>query len=527
MKNLAELQQTKLRSNEKRVGEITQMLKMGNSQLENYFRQLLQAESGMDGLEDYAQNFLFKDKAFPVIRPDTLNQLSPINQHMSAAIPRQNGAYAGSPMIQAYADVRGPYLKALLAGMAFQTAGQKKRRNQDENYKPNENTIGFYTKAMQGAFLAEYQNICELFKREEWSQTFNLTTQGAIAELAQTLRTLDAYIKASLNTECFLAYETMEAVSTMSEYLVERTGELKTPFSAALKPVRETGKSSLKTLLDDMNARVQALQTIPADGAAIPITSETMNRLQSMTNFLGPLSSLMLAVGDGGWKDSATKSSQGPNLDSFDVSADGIQIFINYCFDTIAKLTEGLNNRALMLAKNKSVFGVFILNNFSVIERMIKGSELKPLLESSPRIKEFDTPKKRATDVYCKPWVECSKVLLDSVNTNRGGGGRPTSGSASAVDSTLILKGMNGKEREVIKDKFKAFNEAFTKLVAENKLLTMEKDVKIVLAKEARGTIEVLYGRFYERYFEIDKGRGKYIKFDKNAMAAIFMEMGA
>lgn len=498
------------------------MLKMGNSQLETYFKQLLQAESGVDSLEDYAQNYVAKNQPFPVIRPDTLNQLSPINQHV-AATPR-NGGFGGNPMIQAYADVRGPYLKALLAGMAFQSANQKKR-NQDEIYKAKSNTIGYYTKAMEGAFLTEYQNICELFKREEWSQAFNLTTQGAISELAQTLRTLDAYIRNSLNTECFLAYEIIETVTTTSEYLVERTGELKTSFAAALKPVRETGKLSLKKLLDDMGERVMGLQAIPPDGAAVPVTSETMTRLIAMTNFLGPLSSLMLSVGDSGWKDSAASKSsfdQGPNLNSFDVGADGIQIFINYCFDTIAKLLDALNNRALTHAKSKTVSGVFVLNNISVIERAITTSELRPLLESSPRVNMLNDAKKLARKDYGQAWGALGKILIDMTPTRR-----PTSGSASAIDSTLILKGLNKSDRDNVKQKFTAFNAGFDDLLQKTRALTMEKDVKTVLAKESQAVVEPVYYRWFDRYHEVDKGRGKYVKYDKAAVAAIFNGMAS
>ena len=38
------------------------------------------------------------------------------------------------------------------------------------------------------------------------------------------------------------------------------------------------------------------------------------------------------------------------------------------------------------------------------------------------------------------------------------------------------------------------------------------------LSKEVQNIIEPLYNRFYDRYREIDKGKGKYVKYDKTEL---------
>ena len=48
----------------------------------------------------------------------------------------------------------------------------------------------------------------------------------------------------------------------------------------------------------------------------------------------------------------------------------------------------------------------------------------------------------------------------------------------------------------------------------------MERDVKYQVTKEIAALIEPLYGRFYDRYHEIDKGKGKYVKYDKQMLTA-------
>lgn len=48
----------------------------------------------------------------------------------------------------------------------------------------------------------------------------------------------------------------------------------------------------------------------------------------------------------------------------------------------------------------------------------------------------------------------------------------------------------------------------------------MEREVRAVLAREVQAVLEPLYARFYDRYHEVDKGRGKYVKYDKAALSA-------
>jgi exocyst complex protein 7 len=47
----------------------------------------------------------------------------------------------------------------------------------------------------------------------------------------------------------------------------------------------------------------------------------------------------------------------------------------------------------------------------------------------------------------------------------------------------------------------------------------MEREVRSVLGRELQAVLEPLYSRFYDRYVEIDKGRGKYIKYDKSNLS--------
>lgn len=445
-----------------------------------------------------------------------------MNSFIVAATRQSSQSNQETPTSQIYANVRGPYLTSTLQNLAAASVNTAKKKTPNAVYKQGTNGIGTYATAIEGAFLAEYDNICALFSRDEWARVFNLTCQGAMAELSKTLKELNLHIKANLTTDCYLAYEIIEIVSGLSSRLEGRTGELKSSFASVLKPIRDTGKSSLAELMEDTRRRITGLTALPVDASALPITSGTMTRLQTMVDFLRPISSIMISLGDGNWKNvNPTKDSSDtvPSLNSFDIGADGKQLFAHYSTDTIDTLMTSLDQKARAQLKGKSALGVFLSNNIAVVDRMIRNSDLQPLLAS--RMSSIETWKKKATSLYLDGWRDPSAHLLDVQYTNRGSQ-RPSSGSAALIDSAAILKSLSSKDKDAIKEKFRMFNVSFEECLARHKTLNMEKEVRAVLSRDVQQMIEPLYGRFWDRYHEVDKGKGKYVKYDKGSISAVF-----
>ncbi|KAG4221783.1 hypothetical protein PC116_g29741 [Phytophthora cactorum] len=110
--------------------------------------------------------------------------------------------------------------------------------------------------------------------------------------------------------------------------------------------------------------------------------------------------------------------------------------------------------------------------------------------------------------------------LFDVIHTNRTQ--RPPSGSS---ESASILKGLSSKDKDSIKAKFQIFNASFDELVARHKTYSMEREVRQMFAKDTQQMLEPLYNRFWDRYHEIDKGKGKYVKYDKSSIAAVFLSL--
>jgi exocyst complex component 7 len=516
---LRELKATNLRSNQQAIQELTSLLKDGTQSLEDVFRDLCRRDS--QPIEPLG--YIMKGSDFPRLPQQKTAQLRTINAQIYNYQSQVSSRDSLTPSSKIYCNERGQYMTLSLSTLAQASLSTaRKVAGQDSNaiYKQGSNGIGSYASGMQGMYIAEYDNICEVFSRDEWGQVLNATCQSSLTVFANTLRDLDNHVRANLITDCYLAYEIIDMVSRTSLNLEERTGELKYPMSEALKPVRETAKSSLSSLLADIRQKIQSMPTLPVDGSAVPVTSDAIQRLQIMTLYLPPLTSIMRSLGDGGWSqpNNASSSSSIPTIKSFDVGADGKQLFAHYSNDTIETLLSNLEAKAKSVLRGKSVQGVFLANNVALIERMIRSSELQPLLGSSPKL---ETWKKKASQLYTDAWKEASTQLLDTINTSKT---RPPS-MGQGVNSADILKSLNSKEKDGVKEKFRSFNMSFDELVAKHKSYKMEPEVRRQLGRDVQVFIEPLYTRFWERYHEIDKGKGKYVKYDKSQLSSILASL--
>lgn len=517
---LKDLKSTNMRSNQQAITELQGLLSDGAQNLEAVFRDMLRQDS--QPIEPLQQ--ITRGAEFPRLSSGKSAQLRTINAHISQSAANASGQVDElSPSAKVYARERGDYISLSLQNLSAASLSTAKKTSADAVYKQNANAIGTYAQGIQGMFLAEYDNICPIFAREEWGAVLLATCQKAMQTFAKTLQDLDSHIRTNLVTDCYLAYEIIGVVSTTSFQLENRTGELKQPLSDALKPVRETAKNSLSVLLNDTKAKVSQLAMLPTDGSPVPYTTDVVARLQLMTAYLPPLSSVMRSLGDGGWKgtSNADSSSSLPTMKSFDVGADGKQLFSHYASDTLDTFLTSLEGRARTLLKGRAQQGVFMCNNVAVIERMIRGPDLQPLLgASNPKVEAW---KKKATQAYLDAWREPSSFLLDVQYTSKAP--RPPS-TGAAVDSSAVLKTLSSKDKDQIKEKFRNFNASFDDVVAKHKSYKMETEVRRALAHDVQRFIEPLYGRFWERYHEIDKGKGKYVKYDKNQLSAVLASLG-
>lgn len=517
---LRDLKQSNLRSNQQAISDLSGLLTTGSQQLEDVFRDVLR-EGAAQSVEPL--HFITKNLDFPRLPANKTSQLRNISSYVTSSATEPTQAdVKSSPTAKTYAEIRGRYMTTSLQNMATACVATARKQNSDTMYKRGDNAIGMYASGIQGMYMAEYDNVCPIFPRDDWGQVLAMTCQSSMDAFASTLRDLDRHVRENLSSDCFLSYEIIEVVTRTSLEIQNTTGEMKLALADALKPIRETAKSSLSSLLTDIRARVQQMPQLPMDGAAVPLTVDVMTRLQTMTGFLAPLSSILISLGDGGWTSASAASSSNsiPTLKSFDVGADGIKLFAHYASDTIDTLLSNLEARGKMVYKGQGILAVFLANNIAIIERMIRSSELQSLMVSvMPKI---EATRNKQMKTYTNTWTPLTKYLLDMQYTNRGP--RPPS-TGQAVESSAFVKALSSKDKDALKEKWKAFNSDFDEMVTKHKSFKMEREVKTAFGNDVQKFIEPLYSRHWDRYHEIDKGKGKYVKYDKNQINTVLANL--
>ena len=292
--------------------------------------------------------------------------------------------------------------------------------------------------------------------------------------------------------------------------------------------MRDTARSSLSEILSRTRSQAETVNMLSPDGSTIQLVHETATRMQTLCLFDKPLIHLLTSIGDGGWRNNAPSNAsahslgagsnttpQSSTLNLADTANDNPVILSNYLGDLADVLLGTLTTRSQTLHRTKPLQAIFMLNTIAIISRAITSSpELQPYISPA----RLDPHRKSATSAYMTAWREPSAHLLDTINTTSS---RPLSGGASALDSTAIIKSLSSKDKDRIKEKFKLFNTSFDEQVARHKSFSMEREVKMQLQRDIQSTIEPLYARFWDRYHELDKGKGKTVKYSKSELAVV------
>ena len=524
---LKDLTNSNMRSNQQAVQEFLELITIGHAQMQDLYRDILK--------EDYRPieplHYITKQLAFPTISADKCSQLHQVGDAIVSAAMHMLKNYHSNdnPAARIYLEIRGKYMTTSLENLATASISTSRRKDTSV-YRQGSSGISTYASGIEGMCLAEYENVNRIFQDEDRGAVFEATCRTALGHFASTLKELNTIIKSRTMSDCFLAFEIIDLVTPLSYRLESRTGHLKSQFTDALRSIRETSRSSLTEILDTTRALATSTTTLPSDGASIPLVSETASRLHALSIFSRPVSSLLSSIGDGNWRASSQlANSSNPSLLSMNIGpeTEDPTLLSHYLVDIVEALLSALDAKARSVHRTKSLQGCFLANSVAILDRAVRSStDLGMYLGIAPHSSKLDQWRKKAATLYMDGWKEISIHLLDQINTKSNQAAvpnRPVSGSAA--DSAAIVKGLSGKEKDKKKEQFKAFNSSFDEMVARHKSLYMEKEVRASLGREVQTVVEPLYARFWDRYHEIDKGKGKVVKYDKGALTSVLLSL--
>lgn len=519
-KALTDMNTTKMKSNQQAITDFHSLLSTGVNQLNDVYRQMLVEDSQtIEPLQN-----ITKAVPFPTFSDEKAQNLNQIATSIASA--GAQSAKMGQPdqdvAARIYAEIRGDYLQNSLQNLATASIMTSKRRPDDTNiYREGSSGVGAYIKGLEGMFLAEAENTSRIFRSDSAGRVLAMACGKAMTTFTRTMSDLNGMVKTRIMYDCFLAYEILDLATPLSYRLEERTGQLRPQFAEAMRPLRDTARSSFSEILTQTKKQAETTSTLPPDGNTIPLVQQTGARLQNLATFDRPLLALLSSLGDGNWKASPSMASQSTLNLELTPSMENPTILSHFLLDLVDGLLSTLATRSQSLHTKKPIQGIFQLNNVTILTRAVQSSpDLARYLGISPHNGKLEAFRKTASSLYLLAWREPANQLFDQIQTSSGS--RPlSSGQGPAIDSTSIIKSLSGKDKDKIKEKFRAFNASFDELVGRHKAFHMEPEVRSALAKEIQSLIEPLYARFWDRYHEVDKGKGKTVKYDKSQLSAV------
>ena len=521
-KALGDLTSTNLRANQVAISDFHSLLTTGVTQLHDLYRNALQDD--VQTIEPL--HYITKSLSFPTLSQDRVQMLGQIATAIASASAQSAklGQRDDDSAAKIYAEVRGDYLNKSLQNLATASISTVKVKKDDSKiYRSGDSGISAYAQGLEGMILAEHENTSRIFPNDS-SRVLAQTCTTTIATFSRTMTELNRHIKSRLLSDCFLAYEILELITPLSYRIESTTAALRSQISDALRPIRETARSSFAEVLTLTRSAAESTTSLPPDGRPIALVNSTALRLQSFSTFDRPTLTLLNSLGDGGWRNPSASPNQAATQSSLSLeltpSTENPNLLSHYLLDLLSSLLDPLVKTSSTIHRTKPLAGIFQLNCIALLSRSITTHpDLARYLSISPHSQKLDAYRKTASSLYMAAWRDACTHLFDTIPTSTSG-----ARNSGALESTQIIKGLSSKDKDKIKEKFRAFNSTFDELVARHKSLYMEKEVKGLLGREVGALIEPLYTRFWERYHEVDKKKagkgGATVKYTKAEIAS-------
>ncbi|CAG8569094.1 9788_t:CDS:10 [Funneliformis mosseae] len=342
----------RLKSSEKVIGQLKQILKAGMLQLEEHFRLCLTNRS----ITIEPLSYITKNLDIPGIPNGPLQNLATLSSYLATSGPELG---YNSDFVKAYIEVRSNYLAKslnLLAQGSISTAEKRstlvyEKGTSDKILPPGSVMSGF-----RGAIQMPLDNYIE------------------------TGRTLNNRVKKNMQTDVFLAFDMMESLN-------KNSGSFEEVFR---------------------NHRTKTTN-LPNDGTVHELTSTTLQHLKRLTDYQETVETMLLTLGDGNWN----VSEKEPNF-SRDRTVRGMSanaILQHYFADVLESLTITLDFKAKSYKKT-ALTCIFLLNNYHYVLKSIRTQFFSILEEIGYK---YEKMVKRYNDGYLDTWKPCFANLMDSV----------------------------------------------------------------------------------------------------------------
>ncbi|PKC67670.1 Exo70 exocyst complex subunit [Rhizophagus irregularis] len=485
----------RLKSSEKVIGQLKQLLKAAILKLEDLFRSWLTNRS--NSIEPLS--YITKNLDIPGIPQGPLQNLATLSSYLSSFGPEIG---YNSDFVKVYIEVRSTYLTKSLKTLAQGSISTAEKRSTPVYEK---GTCGFnsYTDAILKMFKTEYEIAEKILPSESVMPGYRDTIQIPLDNYVETGRTLTNRIKKNMQTDVFLAFDMMESLNKnvgSFEEVFRLAGKKDSAYNELLYSLRAVALCSFPEFIDEIKNNRAKTMNIPSDGTIHELTITTLQHLKRLTDYQETVETMLLTLGDGNWNSSEKDANFSRDKTGRGVS--GNVVIQHYFADVLESLSNTLDSRSKSYKKT-ALTCIFLLNNYHHILKSVRSqfySVLDPDIE-----RKYEKMVKKYNDGYQDTWKPCFSNLMDTTWV-RGGS---------------ALKALGSNEKSIVKENFKNFNTEFEETYKVHKSYAIpDPDLRIQVIKDIKIVLMPVYNRFLEKYqqTEFSKNPTKYIRYDPQTL---------
>ncbi|XP_059804191.1 exocyst complex component 7 isoform X4 [Hypanus sabinus] len=342
---------------------------------------------------------------------------------------------------------------------------------------------------------SEYQLLTEIIPEHHQKRSFDSLIQEALDSLmvegdniVSTARRAIMRHDYSAVLNIFPILKHLKLMKQEFDQVLQGTAaSTKNKLPVLITSMETTGAKALEEFADSIKNDPDKEYNMPKDGTVHELTSNAILFLQQLLYFQ-ETASAMLASQEVGTSSSSFNSEFNRRLLS------------NYICKILGNLQLNLHSKAKVY-EDAALGAVFLLNNFNYILKSLEKSELIQLVAVSQKHpdKTYKGHIEEQLQIYQRSWLKVTTPL--------------TEGNLPAFQPGTKLK---DKERQAIKDRFKAFNDGLEELCKIQKSWAIpDKEQRDKIRRAQKENVTGAYQVFWQRYSNVPftKNVEKYIKY--------------
>ncbi|XP_051888914.1 exocyst complex component 7 isoform X3 [Pristis pectinata] len=355
---------------------------------------------------------------------------------------------------------------------------------------------------------SEYQLLTEIIPEHHQKRTFDSLIQEALDSLmvegeniVSTARRAIMRHDYSAVLNIFPILKHLKLMKQEFDQVLQGTAaSTKNKLPVLITSMETTGAKALEEFADSIKNDPDKEYNMPKDGTVHELTSNAILFLQQLLYFQETASAMLASqvLGDT-YHIPLDPREIGTSSSSYN-SEFNRRLLSNYICKILGNLQLNLHSKAKVY-EDTALGAVFLLNNFNYILKSLEKSELIQLVAVSQKHpdKAYKSHIEEQLQTYQRSWLKVTTPL--------------TEGNLPAFQPGTKLK---DKERQAIKDRFKAFNDGLEELCKIQKSWAIpDKEQRDKIRRAQKENVTVAYRVFWQRYSNVPftKNVEKYIKY--------------